>query len=41
MKKTDGSIAASPQENADVFHEHFQKMFARPPSNEDGIVDQH
>ena len=39
MKKSDGSIASSPQENAEVFRDHFSKLFSRTPSHEDSVVD--
>ena len=39
MKKTDGTTASSPQENAEVFRDHFEKLFVRTPSHEENVVD--
>ena len=39
MKKPDGSVASSPQENADVFRDHFKKLFSRSPSHEESVTD--
>ena len=39
MKKPDGSIASSPQENAEVFKDHFKKLFSRSPSHENSVTD--
>jgi len=40
MKKPDGSVASSPQENAEVFRDHFKKLFSREPSHEESVVDE-
>ena len=39
MKKSDGSIDSSPQENTEIFRYHFSKLFSRTPSHKDSVVD--
>ena len=39
MKKPDGSRCSTPQENADVFKQHFEKLYARSPRYDPSVLD--
>ena len=39
MKKTDGSTCQTPEENAEVFKEHFQKLYEREADYDPTIID--
>ena len=39
MRKADGSRCSSPRENADVFKEHFSKLYARQPRFDATIIE--
>ena len=39
MKKEDGSLCKSPQENADVFHTHFHRLYGLPPKYDATVIE--
>ena len=39
MKKANGEIAKSPEENAEVFAKHFQQLYGREPGGDPSVVD--
>ena len=39
MKKTDGSTCQTPKENAEVFREHFQKLYEREADYDSTVID--
>ena len=39
MKKPDGSICTTPEENAEVFKNHFADLFGRPPTFDASVLD--
>ena len=39
MKKTDGEICKTPQENATVFYDHFKLLYGRRPSYDSTVLD--
>ena len=39
MKKPDGSICTTPEENAEVFKNHFADLFGRPPAFDASVLD--
>ena len=39
MKKTDGSTCQTPEENAEVFREHFQKLYEREADYDPTVID--
>ena len=39
MRKADGSLATSPEENATVFANHFQKLYGHPPSFDASVME--
>ena len=39
MKKADGTYAKSPEENAEVFEHHFEKLYGREPSFDFSVLD--
>ena len=39
MKKSDGTKCASPEENAEVFREHFNKLYDREPVFDPTVID--
>ena len=40
MKKPDGKKCTSPAENAEVFRNHFEKLYKKKPTNPDSINEQ-
>ena len=39
MKKKDGSLCKTPEENAEVFREHFEKLYGRKPEYDPTVLD--
>ena len=39
MKKEDGSKCQSNEENAEVFHKHFEKLYNRTPTFDPSVID--
>ena len=39
MKKPDGSFCSSPEENAEVFRDHFQQLYNRPSHYDLSVLD--
>ena len=39
MKKTDGSACQTPEENAEVFRNHFHQLFSREPDYDASVLD--
>ena len=39
MRKTDGTLCSTPEENAEVFRSHFEKLYARRPAYDPTVLD--
>ena len=39
MKKWDGSLCKTPQENSDVFHTHFHNLYGLPPKYDAIVIE--
>ena len=39
MKKADGSLCKTPEENAEVFRVHFEKLFSKTPSYDPTVLE--
>ena len=39
MKKEDGTLCKTAEENAEVFRSHFQKLYGQPPVYDRGVID--
>ena len=39
MQKEDGTLATTPEENAEVFVKHFDKLYNRHPEFDDTVLD--
>ena len=39
MQKADGTRATSPEENATVFSEHFEKLYGHTPSFDSSVIE--
>ena len=40
MKKSDGTVCSTPEENAEVFHLHFQSLYDREGTYDPSVVDE-
>ena len=38
MKKEDGTLCKTAEENAEVFRDHFQKLYGLPPRYDEQII---
>ena len=39
MKRPDKSVCKTPEENAEVFKEHFEKLFSRSPNYDVSVLE--
>ena len=39
MKKSDGTVCSTPEENAEVFRQHFEKLYGRKPAYDPTVLD--
>ena len=39
MKKSDGTVCTTPEENAEVFRKHFEKLYGRQPEYDPTVLD--
>lgn len=39
MKKPDGSLCSTPAENAEVFRNHFEQLYGRPPVCDEAVLE--
>ena len=39
VKKEDGSKCSTPEENAEVFRSHFEKLYGRTPTFDPTVID--